>query len=64
MSFVMICLEEINDNIEENLRYNAISSRVAQASEEDFAEFMKLGDDSKSNLVVDHESQMRQFLQG
>lgn len=64
MPFIMVCLEEINDNIEENLRYNAISSRVANANEEDFAEFMKIGDDAQSNLVVDHEAQMRQFLQG
>ncbi len=65
MSFIVIALEELNDFLEENLRYNAISSRVAQATEEDFVEFMKDKKETNSKpLEIDHEAQMRQFMQG
>ena len=69
MNFVEICLLEIADNIEENLRYNSLSTRLSNLDDKSFQDFMKEPIKSKSSskskkIEVDHEAQMRQFMQG
>ena len=65
MNFVAIALEEINDSIEANLRYNALSTRLSKLENDEFEKFMKEVESEPSKpLEIDHEAQMRQFLQG
>lgn len=63
MNFVTVCLDELSDNIEEKIRYNSLSSRLANLEVDDFNKFMKeIEPKSKKPLKVevDHLAQMKQ----
>lgn len=65
MSFVLVSLDEINDSLEEQIRHNAISTRMANLESEDFKKFVLEPDDKKTTpKKIDHEAQLKQFLQG
>ena len=67
LDFVKICLTEIADDIEEKLRYNSLSTRLAKLEPDEFGKFMKeIADDDGTvePIHIDHEAQMKQFLQG
>ena len=63
MDFVKVCLDEIGDNIEDNLRYNALASRLSQLEVDEFTKFMKSGE-TLDKVEVDHEAQLKEFLNG
>ena len=63
MTFVVICLQELSDDIEEKIRYNSLSSRLSQLEADEFAKFMQEIEPKSSKpkkVVVDHLSQMKQ----
>ena len=64
MSFVLTALDEIHDSLEEKIRHNAIASRMANLESEDFKKFVLESDEKKSPAKIDHEAQLKQFLQG
>lgn len=66
MSFVKFALDEIADDIDEKLRYNALSTRLSKLDNDEFSKFMKETEpkDKTEKLVIDHEAQMRQAMQG
>ena len=66
LDFVKICLTEIADDIEEKLRYNSLSTRLAKLEPDEFGKFMKEIEDTGDvvPMTIDHEAQMKQFLQG
>lgn len=66
MDFVSIVLEEIADDINDKLRYNALSTRLSKLEPDDFMKFMKDNEteDKTEKVVIDHEAQMRQAMQG
>jgi ERCC4-related helicase len=66
MNFVEVCLNELYDNIESELRYNALSSRLSKLEDDDFSKFMSEIEPKKVNKIsnIDHEAQIKQLLQG
>ncbi len=64
MDFVLIALEELADNIEEKLRYNALSHRLSKLEPDDFNTFMQEKDSKSTNTEIDHLAQMKQATQG
>lgn len=64
MSFFKIALEEFNDYISENIRYNALSHRLSKLEQDDFDKFMNEGLENEVEsepLVIDHEANIRQM---
>lgn len=62
IGFFKICLEEIEDYISDNIRYNALAHRASKSEQADFDKFMKeVEPKSKTKKVVevDHEAQMK-----
>ena len=58
----MLCLEELEDSISENIRYNAISHRMSKVDTNDFQKFldeMKSDTEKAQPIVVDHEAQIK-----
>ena len=66
MPFVAICLQELHDALERDLRYNAIAHRASKMEESDFKNFLDSFDKTEKpkNLEVDHEANLREFLKG
>ena len=62
MDFFYISLEEIDDNLSEQIRYNSLSHRLSKLEQKDFDSMMNDGSDKKKTkkapIVVDHEAQM------
>jgi len=63
MSFVSVVLEELNDEIEAKIKYNAIAHRVSRLENDEFQKYIKENETSKK-IVVDHEEQLKQYKQG
>jgi hypothetical protein len=63
---VRVVLDEINDYLEEKIRYNAISHRASNLEGKEFEDFLKVVEPkpSKKKIEIDHEAQMRQAQQG
>lgn len=61
MNFVKIALEEIGDSIEEVLKAIALGNRLSNLEEKDFKEFMGF---DKQPIKIDHEAQLKEFLNG
>ena len=59
MDFVYTALEELENDISEQIRYNALSHRISQAEQADFDKFMKDDSEAKPEVVVDHLAQMQ-----
>jgi len=65
MSFVNVCLLEIGDDIEEQIRYNSLATRLSQLEDKEFQSFMNdLNPNDSKKVIVDHEAQLKQFMQG
>jgi hypothetical protein len=60
--FARVCLEEIHDNFEAQIRYNSLSTRLAKLENDEFLKFMESNTDekaSKEKRIVDHSQNLR-----
>jgi len=68
LTFVTVALNEIADDIEEKIRYNALSTRLSKLDPDEFNKFMKEIEPKQKGkqetIVVDHVAQMKQATQG
>jgi len=66
INFFYISLEEISDSIEDIIRYNSLAHRVSKLDPSDYEKFMNTSANdktSKKTVTVDHEAQMKQFME-
>jgi len=55
-----VCLNEIGDSLDDNLRHLALGMRLSNLENDEFMKFLKADD----NLEIDHEAQLKEFLKG
>jgi len=62
MGFFKLCLDEYNDYVSDNIRYNSLSHRLSKLEEKDFTKFLNVDEsDTKTPSEVDHEAQLARF---
>ena len=62
MGFFNTSLDELYDHLSEQIRYNALSSRLSKLEQHDFDKFMREDNDDDvkpEKFVVDHQAQMQ-----
>ncbi len=64
MNFFETSLHELDEYVSEQIRYNALSTRLSKLEQDDFDKFMENDEKSVKSNEPDHEAQIKMAQQG